>query len=214
MIVLYVVADRGIFESDAAYFSSLEQLVPVVCEHAGVALQVRAKELAGAARASFIARARDTLGGEAERAFLNGDTDAALAAGFGGVHWPEAAIPAGPAPGLRAGASVHSLAALRRAETAGAAFALFGSVFDAGSKPAAGVGLPALESVARAASIPVLAIGGITPDRAAACIAAGAAGVAAVTGILRARDPAAAVEEYLRVLPGVRPVPVTSSTAH
>jgi len=122
------------------------------------------------------------------------------------VHWPEAAIPAAPFPGLLAGASVHSLAALERAEAAAAAFAVFGPVFDAGSKRATGVGLSALETITRAATIPVLAIGGVTPQRAPACIAAGAAGVAAVTGVLRAEDPGAAIAGYLRALSSAGPV--------
>ncbi|MCC7090144.1 MAG: thiamine phosphate synthase [Dehalococcoidia bacterium] len=207
MIALYVVADRGIFESDAAYFALLERLGPLAGEHPGVVLQVRAKGLPEAAKRSFIARVRDALGDGVEHAFLNGETRDAQAGGFGGVHWPEAAIPAAPFLGLLAGASVHSLAALARAEAAGATFALFGPVFDAGSKRAPGVGLSALRAITRAASIPVLAIGGVTPQSVAACVAAGAAGVAAATGVLRAGDPAAAIADYLRAIDGPCPVP-------
>ncbi|MCK9517868.1 MAG: thiamine phosphate synthase [Dehalococcoidia bacterium] len=200
MISLYVVVDRGIFECDAAYFASLKHLGSLASEHPGVVLQVRAKGLPETAKPSFVARARDALGDGVERAFLNGEARDAEAGGFGGVHWPEAAIPAAPIRGLVAGASVHSLAALERAEAAGAAFALFGPVFDAGSKRVAGVGLAALSAITRAASIPVLAIGGVTPRSVPSCVAAGAAGVAAVTGVLRSGDPPAAIAGYLRAL--------------
>jgi thiamine monophosphate synthase len=48
--------------------------------------------------------------------------------------------------------------------------------------------------------LPVLAIGGITPARVAACIAAGASGVASVSEVLGAPDPVVAVHELRRAL--------------
>lgn len=200
MISLYIVADRGIFASDEEYFCALRILAPLVRDHPEVALQVRAKEIAPPLRTSFCAQAREALGTEVERAFLNSATGDATRFGFGGVHWPEAEIPVEPYRGLPAGASVHSLEALRRAEAGGASFAVFGPVFDAGSKPVGGVGVPALCTLASAAAIPVLAIGGVTPERVHECVSAGASGVAAVTGILRTRDPAAAIARYLTAL--------------
>ena len=200
MISLYIVADRAIFESDEAYFSALRHLAPIVGENPGVVLQVRAKEIDPSLRFSFVGRVSEALGGEVAGAFLNAATGDALRCGFGGVHWPEAEIPVEPYKGLPAGASVHSLNALRQAEAAGASFAVFGPVFNAGSKPVEGIGIPALGALASAAAIPLLAIGGVTPERVRECLLAGAVGVAAVTGILRARDPAAAIARYLTAL--------------
>ena len=200
MIALYIVADRAIFDEDEAYFSALRHLAPIVGENPGVVVQVRAKGIDPSLRFSFVARASETLGGEIAGAFLNAATGDALRCGFGGVHWPEAEIPVEPYRALPTGASVHSLRALRQAEAAGVNFAVFGPVFDAGSKPVKGVGLSALRALASAATVPLLAIGGVTPERVEACLLAGASGVAAVTGILRTRDPAAAVARYVTAL--------------
>jgi len=200
MFSLYVIVDRGVFATAGEWLAALAEVARVTMNRPGVGFQVRVKGLAAEKRAALTAGARQALREHAQRAILNGSVDEALAAGFGGTHWPEADIPdAAPRvpAGFVLGASVHSLEALRRAESAGAHFALFGPVFDAGSKPARGVGREALREVAKAARIPVLAVGGITPGRAASCIEAGAAGVAAVTGVLHAPDAGRAITHYV-----------------
>ena len=64
-------------------------------------------------------------------------------------------------------------------------YVLFGTVFPTESKPGAeGAGLASLQEAAAACHAPVIAIGGITPERAAQARAAGAAGVAAIGGFL------------------------------
>lgn len=112
--------------------------------------------------------------------------DLALAAGAAGVHLPERDLPVAGArrllgPGRLVGRSVHSPEAAARAEAEGADYVVFGSVFASASHPGQGVaGLEALERVAAAVRIPVLAIGGVDGDRIEACLAAGAAGFAAI----------------------------------
>jgi thiamine-phosphate diphosphorylase len=114
--------------------------------------------------------------------------DVALAAGAGGVHLPADS----PAPGrwraqapagFRIGVSCHSVEEVRQAEAEGADYAMFGPVFPPLSKPA-GVepkGLDALARAAAAVRIPVLALGGVTLGNSAACVSAGAAGVAGIS---------------------------------
>ena len=112
--------------------------------------------------------------------------DLALAAGAAGVHLPERDLPVAGArrvlgPDRLVGRSVHSVAAAVLAEAEGADYLVFGSVFVSASHPGQEVaGLAALERVAAAVRIPVLAIGGVDADRIAACLAAGAAGFAAI----------------------------------
>ncbi len=100
----------------------------------------------------------------------------------------------------------HSLAARieattdRRAALDGADYVVVGTIFESPSHPgAAPGGIRLLEDVVARLSIPVVAIGGITPENARACWAAGASGIAVVSTILGADDPRRAAE---RLVPG------------
>jgi thiamine-phosphate pyrophosphorylase len=112
--------------------------------------------------------------------------DLALAAGAAGVHLPERDLAVAAArrlvgPGRLVGRSTHSVAAAREAEEQGADYVVFGPVFESASHPGQRpAGLAALRTVAAAVAIPVLAIGGVDAERAAACREAGAAGFAAI----------------------------------
>src|SRR5437899_1493123 len=103
---------------------------------------------------------------------------------------------------LRIGASVHSLEDAVDAELKGADWVTFGPVYDTPSKRAYGPaqGLERLATVARGLRIPVVAIGGITPARVPEVLAAGARGVAVISGILAADSPADATRAYLGAL--------------
>lgn len=96
------------------------------------------------------------------------------------------------------GVSVHAVDEARDALAARADFVLAGTIWPTPShpdRPGAGVGL--IREVA-AIGIPVVAIGGMTPERGAEARDTGAAGVAAIRGIWDAPDPAGAVFDYLR----------------
>jgi len=117
---------------------------------------------------------------------VRGRVDLALAAGAAGVNLPEGDIPLAAARRLLGedrllGRSVHSAAAAAEAGRAGADFVVFGPIFETPTHPGPGVGLEGLREAVRAAgSLPVLAIGGIDRERGQACLAAGAAGYAAI----------------------------------
>ncbi|MEP6690423.1 MAG: thiamine phosphate synthase [Gemmatimonadaceae bacterium] len=102
------------------------------------------------------------------------------------------------APTLALGASVHAIAEATAAEREGADWIAAGHVFATASH--AGVeprGLDFLRRVAACVRIPCLAIGGVTPERVATLVAAGAYGVAAIGGIWGAADAARAATDYL-----------------
>jgi len=83
-------------------------------------------------------------------------------------------------------------------------YALAGPAFETVSKPGYGpeIGRRGLAEIVRAARVPVLAIGGINPARVAELIAAGAAGIAAMGGVMRSADPAREVGGLLATLNG------------
>jgi len=86
------------------------------------------------------------------------------------------------------------------AQAAGADYVAFGSFFPSATKPDAVHAEPDLLRRAHAAlRLPLVAIGGITPQNGAALIAAGADLLAVVSGIFSASDPRAATAAYARL---------------
>lgn len=152
---------------------------------AGVSLvQVRERDLDGGALARLVERCVAAVRGTGTRVLVNDRVDVALAAGAAGVHLRSDSLEASRvraiAPrGFLVGRSVHDVAA---AASAGAVdYLLFGTVFDTSSKPGRRAsGTEALALVAAATGTPVLAVGGITPDRMREVARAGAAGAAAI----------------------------------
>ncbi len=77
----------------------------------------------------------------------------------------------------------------------------FGAVYVSGTKlDAEYAGLDLLEEVCQASPLPVIGIGGITVERAASVLARGAAGVAVVSALFQAPDPAEAAKQLLTKL--------------
>jgi thiamine-phosphate pyrophosphorylase len=141
---------------------------------------------------------------------LNDRADLALSLGFAGVHLREDSLPlAQHAPVLRErlrfGVSCHSVEGVVAAQAAGAAFATFGPVFETASKAAYGapVGLKLLEQAAARTTLPLFALGGVTPERVRACREAGAWGVAAISAVWDADDPVAALQRFGDALGGL-----------
>lgn len=138
---------------------------------------------------------------------VNDRLDLALAADADGVHLGQQDLPIAHArailDGLSGrtrilGATVTTADDARRAEDAGADYLGFGPVFPTQSKenPARVKGLDGLAEAARAVSIPVIAIAGITLERVAPCLEAGAWGVAVMTAVSTAEDPQSATEAF------------------
>ncbi|MCH6264406.1 thiazole tautomerase TenI [Neobacillus citreus] len=100
-------------------------------------------------------------------------------------------------PQLRVGTSIHSYEEGQNAKEKGADFVLYGHVFPSQSKP--GKTPKGLEELTRLSqlNIPVIAIGGITPENTEEVLQAGASGIAVMSGVLDARDPLLAVKSYI-----------------
>jgi thiamine-phosphate pyrophosphorylase len=205
---LYVITDRRATagRSLADVVSAALAGLPAAARGA-VAVCLREKDLAAR---TLLALAHE-VGAVARAAgaafFVNDRVDVALAAGADGVHLGGGSLSPAEvtrlAPELAIAVSTHTRAEVEaavRARAAGAdvRFAVFGPVWDTPSKRALGapVGLEALRAVAPL-GMPLLALGGVTPARAAACLWAGAAGVACVRALGEAADPGAAARALL-----------------
>jgi len=143
-------------------------------------VQVREKDLPAVELPHLVEEVRDLAAGTKTRVLVNDRLDVALASRVDGVHLPGNGIPAEYVRPLVhvLGVSTHSLREALAAAQARADFIIFGPIFDTpGKRP---VGLEALRAIAAAVRIPVLAIGGMTPDNVDLAIAAGAAGFAAI----------------------------------
>ena len=136
---------------------------------------------------------------------VNDRLDVALAVGADGVHLGQEDLPAAEArrlaPGLVLGVSTHGLDQARRAQAAGADYVALGSIYPTGSKPSFElVGLETLRLVRPHVRVPLVAIGGITAERVPEVRAAGADGIAVISAIGMAPDPAAAAAAFLAAL--------------
>ena len=160
-------------------------------------VQVREKDLPGAELLELAGSLLEAIGGRA-KLIVNERADVALAAGALGVQLGENGLPVNAArktvgSGALIGRSVHSISGAVRAEADGADFLVVGTMFASRSHPGeepAGPGL--VRRISGNCRLPLIGIGGITPENAPEVIEAGASGVAVITSILAAPDPKAA----------------------
>ncbi len=118
---------------------------------------------------------------------INDRVDIALAVGARGAQLTSRSLSVSDArevaPGIRIGASVHSAAEARSAERSGADWCIAGNVFATPSHPdREGGRLAFVRDIVAAVSIPVIAIGGVTPEDVASLLDAGAHGIATIRG--------------------------------
>ena len=154
-----------------------------------------AKDLAHVVEGALRIAAKHSSGGNRTRILVNDRLDVALTENADGVHLGEKSLPVADAKSLLrtmgslgrkekflVGASCHSKDAAQAAARCGADYIFFGPIFATPSKTAFGApqGLGRLADVCRVVEIPVVAIGGVTQENAASCIAAGAEGIAAI----------------------------------
>ncbi|GMR13478.1 MAG: thiamine phosphate synthase [Gemmatimonadota bacterium] len=198
-----------ITDEDLAGKRSLHGVVDSALRGGAPAIQVRAKqagsdelfELAGCLAASI--RAAGAL------LLVNDRLDVALAVGADGVHLgpddlPVAAARRAAPEGFLVGYSTDDAEVARRAVEAGADYIGCGAVYPTTNKADAGeaIGLEGLRSVVEAVDVPVVGIGGITPERAAQVAATGAAGCAVIGAVMSASDPEVAARELLEAFEG------------
>ena len=190
-MLLYYITDRKGFSDESRLVAAIS-----AAAHAGVDyIQLREKDLSTAALEKLATKARAAVAGTPTKLLLNSRTDVAIASGAHGVHLPSGKeqLPASEARVVFAkagianpviGVSCHTREEVEYAESHGADLAVFGPVFEKD-------GVASSDGIARlraacdrdptpSSRMPVLALGGITIANAAACVAAGASGIAAI----------------------------------
>lgn len=198
---LYVIADPSacsVPDNLAHFLAVLEESL------AGGArlVQFRAKHLSPAKQWEFGKEVSAMCSAYAAHLIVNDRADLALALDADGVHLPANGIPVGAARRLmewrKVGVSCHSVADVITAEEEGANFVTLSPIFPSNSKPGYGPALDLhnLKTAANLVKIPIFALGGVSPDKTVSCRNVGAHGVAIMSGILQAEDPAAAVQAY------------------
>lgn len=191
---LYPLVDRAAW---------LEKLVPL-----GVTtIQLRAKDLIGAALENEIVTAIEFARRHSTRLFINDAWEMALRHGAYGVHLgqkdlADADLSALARGGLRLGVSTHNYSELAQAAALRPSYIAIGPVFETASKVLAHpqLGVTGFQHLAALAPAPTVAIGALTPERAPALQAAGASGFAVIGDLLNTSDPAARVTQWQQAL--------------
>ena len=173
-------------------------------------IQIREKDLSGRELAEMTGQAMLCAGSDSA-ILINDRVDVSCAVGASGVHLGEHSLPPEEARRLAnqrsgrenfiVGVSAHSLEGAMQGERAGADYVIFGPVYATPSKVGFGQpqGVQRLQEVCKRLTIPVLAIGGITLQNARDCLAAGAAGIAAIRLFQDAADLNDIVRELRKV---------------
>ena len=179
-----------------------EDAAAAAVEAGATVVQVRIKNASTAERAAVGRSVRRVPA----MLVINDDVEAALMCGADGVHLGQQDDGAEDAVrhGLQVGISVSTVDEAVAAERLGAGYLGAGPVWETPSKLDAvpAIGLRVLSQICAAVAIPVVAIGGVDAGNAAACISAGAAGVAVVRG---AGDPS--LRESVDAALAARPAP-------
>lgn len=167
---------------------------------------VREKSRSPEELCEWIAAMRDA-GIPLSKIVVNGQAGVAWSMKAAGVQLGAGSLPVPEVkrrfPGLRIGRSVHSPEEAAAAERDGADCVIYGNVYETASKPGLpGRGTMELKNIASRLAIPVIAVGGITPQRVREVMNAGAAGVAVISGIWEAPDPVEAAGVYAAMLRG------------
>lgn len=184
---------------------STPEVVAAAIEAGVDIVQVREKDTPASERLDVAREVREQTRAAGVPMVVNDRVDIAAAVDADGVHLGDDDL---PVPAAREqlgedaliGRSVSTPEAAREAEAAGADYLGVGAIYATGSKPDIDdeeydIGLEPIRKTDAAVDIPFVGIGGITPENAAEVVAAGADGVAVITAITAAEDPARATRK-------------------
>ena len=201
---LYAILDDSLIASDepARWVALAASLAESGCQ----LMQVRAKHADSRTQLEIAIQLARSLDSARVRLIVNDRADIALLAGAGGVHVGQHDLEVAQARAicgapLWVGVSTHTLDQVRAADQTSADYIAFGPIFSTTTKlkPDALVGIKGLRAARAATRKPLVAIGGITLERARDVYRAGANSLAVVSDLLRATNPGARAEEYFAI---------------
>ena len=202
---LYVVLDRT-----AARGRDLVELLALALAGGSRMIQLREKEWPSGRVLPLAEKLRAACAAAGATFIVNDRVDLALAVGADGVHLGQDDLPARAArpllrPGMILGISTHSVEQARAAQTDGADYVAVGSMFATTSKADFQlVGPELMRKLRGEIRVPLVGIGGITPDNVSEVIQAGADGVAVISAVCAAADPKAAAARFLTQIRAAR----------
>jgi len=195
---LYVVLDRA-----AARGRDLSDILDAALAAGCRMIQLREKEWPSGRLLPVAERLRQRCRAAGVTFIVNDRVDLALALDADGVHLGQDDLPPRAARpllrrGMMLGLSTHSVAQARAAAADGADYIAVGSMFPTATKSDFQlVGPELVRKLRDEIRVPLIGIGGITPDNVGEVIGAGADGVAVISAVCGAPDPAAAVRAFL-----------------
>jgi thiamine-phosphate pyrophosphorylase len=168
---------------------------------------LRVKDLPSREFLSLAQQVRDVCRRHGCVLVINDRADIALAVDADGVHVGQEDLPLAAArkvlgPHKIVGVSTHDLAQAQEAEHGGADYIGFGPLFGTTTKATgySARGLEQLREIRAVVRLPIVAIGGITTERAPSALAAGANAVAMISDLVLAPDVTRKVRETLATL--------------
>lgn len=168
------------------------------------AVQLREKDLPAAQLYELAVELRQITRDFGATLLINDRIDVALAVDADGVHLGKAGLPVSSARRILGdnrliGYSAHSTDEALQAQRDGADFVSLGPVYHTPAKAPYGepVGLAVLAEAVRVLTIPVLALGGIKQSSVADVMSTGVRGIALISAVMNAPDPALETEALL-----------------
>jgi thiamine-phosphate diphosphorylase len=202
---LYVVLDRT-----AAGARDLDEILAAALDGGAEMIQLREKTQPSGTLFPLAQRLRARCRAGGVPFIVNDRVDLAVAVDADGVHLGQEDLPPAAAralmkPGMILGLSTHSEAQAAAAQAAGADYVAVGSMFPTATKPEFTLVGPALARRVRPlVRVPLIGIGGITPENCGEVIAAGCDGVAVISAVCAAPDPAAAARRFVQAIDAAR----------
>ncbi len=199
---LHVVTDDGVIAREDFRARALE-----VLEAGGpIAFHVRGPHATGRRLVELAQVLQDPAASAGATLLVNDRVDVALCLGLDGAHLGRRSLPPAETRGLLGpdrlvGASVHGLEEAAEAARGGADFLFVGALWATPSHPdETPAGPQLIRDVGVAVSVPLLGIGGVTPERVPPILEAGGHGAAVISGIWNAPSSGDAVQAYLQAL--------------